>query len=216
METGEIKYKNLAIILALVYLCSFIIAFSTQDGSLILSSTTFSQTVWDDLRVPLSSARNPSSAPGYDAFKNGTKAWAFDKTSDEMLYFETQLPHTYKFGTKLHAHIHWAPIDTGTNGVVWCLEYTIQYINGGAYPASSTECVRQVGAGVAYGHQIAEIVEIPGITGSVSAVLVGRLFRDANSSEAKGTDDYDADAFGLSFDIHYEIDSFGSRQETVK
>lgn len=214
-STGEMSYRSLSLVLLLVFTVAFLAGYSTENGSLIISSSTFlAQTAWEDLRVPLSATRNPSSAPGYDAFKNGTKAWAFDKASDEMLYFETQIPHNYKLGTTLRAHIHWTPIDTNTGGVVWCLEYTIIDMEG-TFGASTTDCARDPGDGVAYKYQIINIEDVAG-TSTVSAVLVGRLFRDADSSEGKGTDDYDNDAVGLSFDIHYQIDSFGSRQETVK
>lgn len=216
MHTGELRWKELSIVFVVIFVGAFLLGFSTQNGSLILPGNVFlSPPVWDDLRVPLSATRNPSSAPGYDAFKDGTKAWAFDKASDEMLYFEVQVPHNYKLGTNLDAHVHWAPIDTGVGGVVWCLEYTFQYI-GAAFGATTTDCGRQVGSGTAYQHQIINVEVVTGTSGSVSALLVGRLFRDADSSEGKGTDDYDNDAVGISFDLHYQIDSFGSRQETVK
>lgn len=216
MNTGELRWKELSIVFAVIFVCAFLLGFSTQNGGLIIPGNVFlSPTAWDDLRVPLSTTRNPSDAPGYGTFKNGTLAFAFDKTTDEMLYFETQIPHNYKLGTNLDAHIHWAPSDTGVGGVVWCLEYTIQYPNA-AFGATTTDCARQIGSGTAYQHQLIDIEVIAGITGSISAVIIGRVFRDANSSEGKGTDDYDADAFGLSFDIHYQIDSFGSRQETMK
>jgi hypothetical protein len=152
--------------------------------------------------------------PGYDAFKNGTLAFAFDKASDESLYFDLQIPHNYKLGSTMRAHIHWAPLDVGVGGVVWCLEYTLQEING-TFGATTTDCARQVGSGVAYAHQKLDVELLSG-GATVSAVAACRLFRDADSSEGKGTDDYDADAFGLSFDIHYEIDSFGSRTDDTK
>ena len=48
----------------------------------------------------------------------------------------------------------------------------------------------------------------------VSAMLIGRVFRDATG--AGGTDDYGADAILLEIDFHYEIDGFGSRDEYIK
>lgn len=215
MNTGELRWKELGIVVAVVFVGAFLLGFSTQNGGLIIPGNVFfSPVAWEDIRVPLSRAKLTGAGnPGYDTFKNGTLAYAFDKASDEQVYFDIQIPHNYKLGTTMDAHIHWAPLDAGAGSVVWCLEYTIQDI-GGTFGASTTDCGIQAGAG-AFKHQLVDVEAIAG-TSLVSAVMEGRLFRDADSSEGKGTDDYDNDAFGLSFDLHYQVDSLGSRQETVK
>lgn len=216
MNTGELRWKELAIVFAVIFIAAFLVGYNTQNGGLIIPGNVFlSPTAWEDIRVPLSRARTTGAGnPGYDTFKDGTLAFAFDKASDESVYLDIQIPHNYKLGTTMDAHIHWAPLDTNAGGVVWCLEYTIQDV-GGTFGSTTTDCARQVGSGTAFKHQIIDIEAITGTT-AVSAILEGRLFRDADSSQGKGTDDYDNDAFGLSFDLHYQIDSLGSRQELVK
>lgn len=82
----------------------------------------------------------------------------------------------------------------------------------GGGPALDTDCVLDDTETTAYKHQLAEIVKIDGSSiDSVSTMINCRLYRDVS-----GDDDYGSEAFGLEFDCHYEIDSFGSRLEYTK
>ncbi|MFC1878993.1 hypothetical protein ACFLZW_03685 [Chloroflexota bacterium] len=66
--------------------------------------------------------------------------------------------------------------------------------------------------GTAYKHQIASFAAISGTGKTLSSVLLCRIYRKAGD----GSDNYDADAALLEFDIHYEVDAFGSDSEFVK
>jgi len=57
---------------------------------------------------------------------------------------------------------------------------------------------------------MASFSAISGTGKTISSMLICRLFRDVSE------DDYNNDAAFLEFDIHYEINSVGSKTETVK
>ena len=66
--------------------------------------------------------------------------------------------------------------------------------------------------GVALKHQVAGFGEISGAGKTLSSMLIIKLSRVANDV----SDTYNADALLREFDIHFQIDSTGSRQEYVK
>lgn len=193
------------------------------DGTLVM---TGSATVWDDLRVPLTSTRlGGSKDPDFVVYKEaagssqGVFAFRFDAATEEELYFACQVPHSYKHNTNLHPHVHWMPIAAGsaTEKVSWGLEYTWADI-GQVYPSPC----------LIYGnvhtpadsaltqdkHYLTEIGEIAMSSSNVSAMLICRVFRDATST---GCDDtYDSDAGLVEIDFHYEMDTLGSRTEYTK
>ena len=189
-------------------------------------------TYWDDLRVPVLSAKVPAAAgPGFSQFldngaaSTGVFTYWFDKSTEEQIYFVAQLPHKYKHGSDLECHVHWVPASTapgaGTD-VCWGLEYSWCNINSVFSNTSIAYGDKQTnGAGETITvdkHYLTEIVTIDGDPGAVdytfSSMLVCRLFRDAGG--VGGTDDYDDDAGLLEVDFHYEIDAPGSEQEYVK
>jgi hypothetical protein len=117
-------------------------------SDLVLSCGTdktleLTETVWDDLRVPLTSGRpgltNPPSWSQYrdnGAASIGVYAWAFSDqaaaANEEELWFQVQLPHTWKEGTTIKPHIHWGIKTAGAANefVKWGLEYTWANIDG--------------------------------------------------------------------------------------
>ncbi len=202
-----------------------------NNGTLTTASwsetVSLTDTVWDDLRVPLSATRRGGSRyPGFGKLKDdgdssqGVFCEWFDDGNEEELYFACQLPHGYKYGTDLHAHIHWTPAANGTAGenVTWGLEYTVSSIDSAfgdtATLTSSTRSGGDAASGpIASKHYLTELGAIDGSSiSSVSAMLICRLYRDATSE----TDTYDDDAGVLEFDFHYQIDQPGSRTEYVK
>ena len=184
--------------------------------------------VWDDLRVPANATRVGSTAvPGLDVFlKNGAGTstgvfllW-FDKSSVEQVHFGAQLPHAWKLGSTIHAHVHWVPKTNGGAGakVSWGLEYTWVKIGGVYSPTTIISGNAHMPADaslVAGKHYLTELGTISGAgIDTVSSMLMCRLFRDATG--ALGTDDYDDDAGLLEVDFHIEFDSTGSRTEYAK
>ena len=184
-----------------------------------------SGTAWDDLRVATSaSSRGTLRAPDLvkvrdnGAASTGVWAYGFDTGTEEEVHFEVQMPHAWKEGSDLHPHMHWTILTNGGAGDVvhWGLEYTFADI-GGLFPTTtiintvSGDVVPVEDPKVAYRHYMSEFsTTIPGTGKSLSSMLLCRLFRDV------ANDDYGADAIALEFDIHYEIDAWGSPEEYSK
>jgi hypothetical protein len=164
---------------------------------------------WDDVRIPVGALGSPSSQPGRDNFVGTIKAYAFDADADEELHFELQLPHGLATNFPVDLHIHWSAINAsvGANSnVVWGLEY-VWANTGGTFQSSSTTVYATNGIISPREHRLVDLLELNGY--KESAVLVGRLFRDADN----GSDTYPNDAYGLSLDAHYPRIQMGSFQE---
>jgi len=196
---------------------------SYSDDLTIITGTdktvVLSETVWDDLRVNINAIKvTGASQPAWTKFKDdgagsvGVYTHYFSPTVMNEGWFEAQLPHKWKEGTTIYPHVHWAPVTTNTGTVRWGLEYTWANPNG---TFSNTTIIygEQAGAGTAFGHQIVNFGS--GITASgktISGILLCRIFRDA----AHANDTYTGNAALLSSDIHYEVDTIGSRQTLTK
>lgn len=191
----------------------------TKGGEMSFLGTA---TVWDDLRFDASMLKTGTSAPGFAQFKDngagsvGVFIYWFDKTTPEYVFFCAQLPHSWA-GTAIYPHVHWVPKTADATGLLkvrWGLEYTWVDI-GGTY--GNTSFVYALSAG---GHTTAgkhEMTSWSSITPSasqdgISSMLVGRLFRNAPDAN----DTYDDDAGLLGFDIHYEMNTVGSKTESAK
>jgi len=181
---------------------------------------------WDDLRVPLNAlTTGPTKSPGFAKYKDngagsdGIFIYFFDAGSEEQLFFAAQLPHTYKEGTILKPHIHWIPSAAGGAGEVvnWGLEYAIKSAAGVFGNTTIISANSHAPADSSLAQDKHYITGLPDISGSgltISAMIIGRLFRDAGG--VLGTDDYGADAGLLEIDFHFEKDADGSRQEYIK
>jgi hypothetical protein len=173
---------------------------------------------WDDLRVPMTSSNSGGARPpGFSLFRanggsQGVYAFQFDKSAEEDLFFEVQMPHGYKLGTTLHPHAHWSVITIPVGGttVRWGLEYSFADING-VFTLPSIVYTTATDPVTLYKHRINEFTAISGSSiSSVSTMLCCRVFRDV------ANDNFDDDAALLEIDFHYQSDTLGSRQETIK
>ena len=185
------------------------------EFSLIGTATKF-----DDLRVEITARNTGQKAPTLSLWINGLYLYDFDNAavaSEKEVFFAIQLPHSWKEGSTIYPHAHWTPKTSGSAGQVvrWGLEYTIAKPSG-QFGASTIIYGETIGVGditQSDNHIITPIgagIVMTGMT--LSSVIVGRLFR--NSSHANDT--YTGIAGGLSFDIHYEVDSLGSSSEYTK
>jgi len=194
------------------------------DGTMRLDNAA---TVWNDLMVfPDATTKGGSNPPewGTALMKNaggtskGVYLWMFASNQEEELHFTVQLPHDYKVGTDIHPHVHWttvAGIPSATN-VVWGLEYTLVAV-GGSFPKTVTilanslipECSPPASTGQ---HLISPFSPVSGAGLGISSILVCRLFRATGD-----VSDTFPNAVGLlGFDIHYEQDTQGSRDQWMK
>jgi hypothetical protein len=192
------------------------------------------ETVWEDLRVPLTSGRqgltNPPSWSQYrdnGAASVGVYTWAFSDqavaANEEELWFQVQLPHNWKEGTTIKPHIHWGIKTAGAANefVKWGLEYTWANIDGtigtttiitSDASSAATATISGDSTLLINKHYVTDIGDITGTGKTISSMLLCRIFR--NSSHAD--DDLAQDAYGFEVDFHHEIDTMGSRQILVK
>jgi hypothetical protein len=188
-----------------------------KGGEITLVGTA---TRWDDLRTEITVRSTGSKAPAFNAWLNGLYLYEFDDASagsEKEVFFGIQLPHGWKEGSTIFPHVHWTNKTAGSAGQVirWGLEYTLQKL-GSVFGATTIIYGETISTGVitsANSHLLTPIgagIDMTGMT--LSTMIVGRLFR--NSSHVNDT--YGGIAGGLSFDIHYEIDSFGSSAEYTK
>ena len=180
-----------------------------------MGAVYYSDTYWDDLRVPLTNTQlNPAlTEPDFEDNGTGLFAWGFDADGDstEVLNFIAQLPHSYKEGTDIDAHLHWQPETTNTGDVAWKLNYAFASIDSSFSTVDSCWVV-QAGAGVVLGHQLVDLGDIDGTNIKISAVIMGNISRVGDHT----LDDFTGIAYGLELDFHFEIDAPGSDGEYIK
>ena len=185
------------------------------DGSLKLNGDA---TQWTDLRTaPISAKVAGGKQPTWAQFTDdgsgstGVYSYAFSASAENEFWTTLQMPHGWKLGSDIEPHIHWAPMTTDTGTVRWGIEYVWSNIDG-TYGNSTIAYAEDAADGTALKHQLADFAAVSGTGKTLSSVLLVRLFRDA----VHGNDTFTGTAMILEFDIHYEVDAFGSNSEYVK
>ncbi|HDY68452.1 MAG TPA: hypothetical protein ENH85_11750 [Candidatus Scalindua sp.] len=189
------------------------------DGTLEFNGTAV---VWEDLRiVPGAFEFAGASDPTLQNWQPGGSGTTFKiykfKENDEV-FFTCQLPHTYKEGTDILAHLHWTPADRGneegTAVVAWKLDYS--WANRDAvFAASATVDLSDACQSTDDDHLKTPTVAITGSGKEISSMIVCRLWRDSAGDTWTGTTDAQSPAI-LEFDFHFEVDTVGSRTELIK
>jgi hypothetical protein len=190
-----------------------------SDGTMVLEGAA---TVWDDIRIipsiwDVAGGTDPDIID-YQANGAGTafKVYAFAK--GDQGWFTMQLPHGYKAGTDLKAHVHWTPgprgVTENTKVVQWRLEYTITSI-GSNFPSPSTIGLPGTCDGVNHKHLMTSEVTISGAGIGISSQMFGRIFRFNDATDTWAGTGNNLPIF-IELDFHYEIDTIGSRTSTGK
>jgi hypothetical protein len=175
--------------------------------------TRIQATTWDDLRFPASGLNppGPTGAPGVD---NDSGLLLFDASSTEITAGVAQMPHAWAEGSEVRPHVHW--IQPAAGNVLWRLEYKLIPAVAGTVPAAWTTISNATAVSTYPGSgNWVQITALPAIdmTGfTLSAMIVFKLARVGGDA----LDTMTGDASLLEFDIHYQINSFGSQQEFVK
>lgn len=176
-------------------------------------------TVWNDYVVPFSAVKTKNTKiPSWESFMGEIYQYAFDGSgTDQEVGFAIQMPHDWD-GSAIYPHIHWSPSTDDGGAVVWGIEYTWVEYNDTApleFPATITSTtISEELSGDGHKHLITAFNAITpsGDQDNISSILVVRFFRNSSVTE----DDYEHDAFALSFDIHYRLNTLGSREEFTK
>lgn len=163
---------------------------------------------WDDLRFPATRIRQGATAkPDFDITNMGLLFPQNDAT--EIAYIIGQMPHSYVLESALHPHIHY--LQDEAQEPIFKLDYRI-YKNGENPTGSFTTITANNFLFTYTSGSIMQLLSWPDIdmTGidTVSAIIEFKLYRDDNIVTG--------DILVKEFDIHYQIDGEGSRQEYVK
>lgn len=161
---------------------------------------------WDDLKFPFTQIKiGALDKPDFDFTNIGLLFPQNDAT--EIIYIIGQLPHARQLGSPLKPHIHWR--QSANTPVKWVLEYKI--CNNGEVPPVSFTKLESTETTFDYVEGITQITPLGTIDGAniaLSSILLMKVYRDDNTTTG--------DVLGYEMDIHYQIDSRGSRREFVK
>lgn len=165
------------------------------------------QSVWEDLRFPPSRTMvGALGKPDYDYTNCG---FLFPQNdTGEVIYIVAQFPHAYKLTTSIYPHIHF--IQSSADVPVFKLSYR-WYKNGSTPPSFTTITTNSLAFSYTSG-SITQVALFPAISGvsidTISSILDMKLYRDDNVVTG--------DVLVKELDIHYEIDTLGSRTILAK
>ena len=185
-----------------------------NDGTIIFYGEA---TVWDDLRVPLERAKDRGAkVPTFEQFKNNgagsTGVYAYNFADDDELFLSVQMPHSWREGSIIYPHIHLAPKTDGT-GKKTKLTMEYEWTSLLETHGDTTIENRDVDLETAYKQLLYDIPSggIDGVGQTISSFLTCRIAR--NAAEANN---FAGDIFFLEFDVHYQMNTLGSRGILVK
>lgn len=171
-----------------------------------------SATVWDDLQVNLNAVKLPASGAATQTAYKGGYILSFDKAAVNTIYFNAQLPHSYKEGSGIEFHLHVAHPDGSAGDSVWLFTQSWASHNQ-AFPTQGTTIGTIAAPGTADIHEVKVLAgTIPGTAQGISSVLLCSL---ARVGTADG-DTYDNDVYLTALDFHFEKDMVGSRERLTK
>lgn len=170
-------------------------------------------TIFKDMTSSISGARvPPANAPASTNFGPAStpqrQEFAFDV--GEFIYIQPFHPnHDIKPGGSAFPHVHWSTNGVSTNPVRW--ELTIIRAKGhnqAAFDAVTVVEIEQAGSGIAWQHMIAE-AEVPLVMTEPDELIIMTLRRIAAVGGAANADT----VFGLTVDLHYEAEYYGTPQK---
>lgn len=181
------------------------------DGTLVMNGAA---TVWNDVNISLVPPAGQSSAlPTIVAIKGDAylDCYAFSGTNStpDEIHGSLEIPHSYKEGTDLQFHLHWAPTTTNVGNVHWQLRYA--WFNNGSVPTGALATATDTTSGVAWQEQNS-VFTLSGAGMNMGSRIIFCLFRDPVN--AADTYAFNSAVYDLGF--HFEQDTLGSRLVTTK
>ena len=168
---------------------------------------------WDDERIPIGGmVLSGANQPSVGIFIGSVSTLLFAPGVLNEVFLTIQIPHRYLEGSDIVPHVHWAPQDANAGNVTWGFEYEWQNVGNQFAAPTTTLTVTDATGLVGGGHQVASFGNVTGTGMLLSSMLAARLFRDGGNA----SDTYLSNAALLEFDIHYQVDARGSRQEFIK
>lgn len=185
------------------------------DGSMKMNgaATIFDDKTWDVLSLK---------TLGTWVTTNAVE-WVVEYTTvanlNDYIYTNVQMPHSRKIGSIIYPHIHRFQAEANIPNRL--VQYRRQ-INGGVKTTAWTNYKSNVNAFTYVSGTIHQISHDSGITppggATLSDIIQFRVIRDSINASWVFTwaDAYTATVWILSFDVHFEKDTMGSRQEYIK
>lgn len=157
---------------------------------------------WDDVQID-SFTKKGSADPSLKTWLSAFELYQFGGAApNKILYFWKQLPHQWVVGTPIRPHVHWVTDSGAVGAVKWSMDYTIQNV-GSVFPAAANKnnnvCVCGDTTLITNKHYITALGEIATTGLKESAMIIGRLFRDAADTT---NDTFANDALLLELDLH--------------
>jgi len=189
-----------------------------EDGTLRFDGNAV---VWDDIRIVPGVFDFPGIAdPVLDNWQPGGagatyKVWVF--AQNDEVHTTVQLPHKYKQGSDIYAHVHWTPRTRGNEEIGKTVAWKIDVSwanNGEVFPSSTTYDLTDTCTGTDNFHEMTSDIVLSGVDKRISSILEIRLYRDATDDWA-GVLAAQLPAL-LELDFHFEIDTAGSRESHSK
>lgn len=164
-------------------------------------------TVWDDLMFPFEVGANAGT--GYPTFvaDSGYYTFVVDTTgiSKCIMYFVVQMPHKWKEGSTIYPHVHYK-YQTAVGTPNFIVKYK-WYNTTGTTVMGWKWCPLTTTTGTTDNTvQMANGGSISGSGKTISSILICQVYLSGTPTNVNA----------YQFDIHYEIDTEGSRTTTVK
>ena len=197
-----------------------------------LTGTPVANTGWDDLKFPAERSKKiADKEPKETAYKGGVILEFEYKASDTSgIVFNGQMPHAYKDGTDLEAHMHLVlPVTTPATEEYVRFEMTYSWAEiGGVFPAEITIAnefnVASITADMHFVVGLHDLIDDTksilsankaAATADVSSMILCSLVR--TQVTGVGHNEYEDSIYLLETDFHYQIDQErGSRMEFEK
>lgn len=178
--------------------------------------------VYDDYVTPLGAnnwngaSNNPTLTKLFDDGAGSQGVYGFVFSDGDEALITIQIPHRYKEGTNIDPHIHFMCMTDVDPTDKFGIEFEYTWANiGEDYAANTTLSTIDIDTGVdtQYMHQYADITAagVDGTGKTISSILICRIKRVAATG-----DNYAGGIVIIDFDIHYQVDTMGSRQEGAK
>jgi hypothetical protein len=190
-------------------------------GEVVANQFILDPAQWDDLRVSASATGvGAANAPAFQKnMDNGAgSVGLFQRTfaagARNDIFAEFQLPHARMPDSDLYLHFHWIPLNNNGGDILWEYEYSLANLSG-AFQVTATivDQVATVNAGAFLNqNNHTDLAVIPGLGVTLSAFLVLRISRLG----ADIADTYTGEAALLGVDLHYMINTHGSKTQVSK
>ena len=174
------------------------------------------EVVWDDINFGSGQAQLPAaSSPGVVTFTDNLGADTGIATAGyavgEKLSYATEYLHDVKEGSDIYFHVHFQCDDapTGTDYVKWQIEYTIT--RDGATCAPTTTITKEIAVDTQYEQLRADFDLASGTGLQTGDQIKCTLLRVASTGDA-----YAGEAKLVTFGVHVQKDTIGSRQILAK